>query len=99
MVVVAAHCPVYGVKVYVVVVKLLNTGDHVPLIPLLDVVGKPVIPGGGSGDANELEVALLNSDVPAHCGATCVNVGMVNGVTFIVSCFLQVTPLAVTSHQ
>ena len=79
--------------------KLLNSGDHDPEIPLLDVVGKPVIPGGGGGIANELEVVLLNSDVPAHCGATCVNVGMVNGVTFIVSCFLQVTPLEVTSHQ
>ena len=39
MVVVVAHCPVVGVKVYVVVAVLLIVGDHVPLIALFDVVG------------------------------------------------------------
>jgi len=38
-VVVVAHCPTVGVKVYVVVVVLFNAGDHVPVIPLVDVVG------------------------------------------------------------
>src|SRR5437763_353920 len=38
-VVVVAHCPGSGVKVYVVVAVLLRAGDHVPLIPLLEVVG------------------------------------------------------------
>ena len=38
-VVVAAHCPAFGVKVYVVVAVLLSAGDQVPVIPLFDVVG------------------------------------------------------------
>ena len=39
-VVVVAHCPALGVKVYVVVVVLFKAGDHVPVIPLFDVVCK-----------------------------------------------------------
>ena len=39
IVAVVAHCPAVGVNVYVVVVVLLNAGDHVPVIPSLDVVG------------------------------------------------------------
>jgi hypothetical protein len=39
-VVVAAHCPAFGVKVYVVVAVLFKAGDQVPVIPLLEVVGK-----------------------------------------------------------
>ena len=38
-VVVVAHCPPVGVNVYVVVAVLLSAGDHVPVIPSLDVVG------------------------------------------------------------
>ena len=38
-VVVVAHCPALGVKVYVVVAVLLSAGDHIPVIPLFDVVG------------------------------------------------------------
>ena len=38
-VVVVAHCPASGVKVYVVVAVLFNAGLQVPLMPLLDVVG------------------------------------------------------------
>ena len=38
-VVVVAHCPAVGVKVYVVVVVLFKAGDQLPVIPLLDVVG------------------------------------------------------------
>ena len=39
-VVVNAHWPAFGVKVYVVVVVLFNAGDQVPTIPLMDVVGR-----------------------------------------------------------
>jgi hypothetical protein len=39
-VVVAAHCPAFGVNVYVVVTVLSSAGDHVPIIPLEEVVGK-----------------------------------------------------------
>jgi hypothetical protein len=38
-VVVVAHWPNVGVKVYVVVVVLSNAGDQVPVIPSIDVVG------------------------------------------------------------
>ena len=37
-VVVVAHRPAVGVNVYVVVAVLFIAGDHVPVIPLLDVV-------------------------------------------------------------
>jgi hypothetical protein len=36
---VVAHCPAVGVNVYVVVVVLLIAGNHVPVIPLVDVMG------------------------------------------------------------
>jgi len=39
IVAVLAHCPVLGVNVYVVVLVLFNAGDHVPVIPLFEVVG------------------------------------------------------------
>ena len=39
IVVVSAHKPGVGVKVYVVVSVLLICGDHVPVIPLFEVVG------------------------------------------------------------
>ena len=39
-VVVVAHCPTFGVNVYVVVAVLSSAGDHVPIIPLVEVVGK-----------------------------------------------------------
>ena len=38
-VVVVAHCPAVGVNVYVVVAVLFRAGDHVPVIPSLEVVG------------------------------------------------------------
>ena len=37
---VVAHCPTAGVNVYVVVAVLLSAGDHVPVMPLVDVVGR-----------------------------------------------------------
>ena len=40
MVAVVAHNPAVGVKVYKVVDALFKTGDHVPVMPLVDVVGK-----------------------------------------------------------
>ena len=39
VVVVVAHCPVLGKKVYNFVTVLSSDGDHVPTIPLVDVVG------------------------------------------------------------
>jgi hypothetical protein len=40
IVAVVAQVPVAGVKLYVVVVVLLTAGDHVPVILLLEVVGR-----------------------------------------------------------
>jgi hypothetical protein len=40
IVVVVAHCPASGVNVYVVVLVLFKAGDHDPVIPLSEVVGK-----------------------------------------------------------
>ena len=39
-VVVVAHCPTVGVKVYVVVAWLFKAGDHDPVMLFSDVVGK-----------------------------------------------------------
>jgi hypothetical protein len=39
-----AHCPVFGVNVYVVVVVLLMVGDQVPDIPLIEEDGKVKVP-------------------------------------------------------
>ena len=36
---IVAHSPVVGVKLYVVVAVLSKAGDHVPVIPLFEVVG------------------------------------------------------------
>ena len=60
------HTPEIGVKVYLVVSKLFKAGDHVPAIPLLEVVGKAA------------KVA------PEQIGATCVNVGIADGLTVTV---------------
>ena len=42
IVAVVAHNPVVGVKVYKVVAALLSAGDQVPVMPLVEVVGKSV---------------------------------------------------------
>ena len=62
-----AHRPAVGVKVYVVVCVLFNAGDHVPVIPLFDVVG----------NADKL--------TPEQIGATAVNIGVIFGLTVIVT--------------
>jgi hypothetical protein len=40
IVAVEEHCPLVGANVYKVVAKLFNAGDQVPVIPLVEVVGK-----------------------------------------------------------
>lgn len=42
IVVETAHCPVFGVKVYVVVCVLSKTGDQLPVMPFSEVVGNAV---------------------------------------------------------
>ena len=48
--VVLAHCPTVGEKVYVEVLVLLIVGDQVPLMLLLEVVGKVNEPPEHIGD-------------------------------------------------
>ena len=66
-VVVVAHWPAVGVKVYVVVAVLFSAGAQVPVIPLLDVVGSAA------------------STAPEQIAATGVKVGVMLGLTVIVS--------------
>lgn len=81
MVVFVAHCPAVGVNVYKVVAVLFIAGDHVPFIPLFDVVGKAAItaPLHFAGTPVNVGVILgftviVNVVVVAHCPAAGVNV-------------------------
>src|SRR4051812_29239675 len=67
-VVFVAHCPAVGVNVYVPVVVLSTVaGAHVPVIPLVEVVGR------------------TGAAAPLHIAATAANVGVMLGLTVIVS--------------
>ena len=48
---VVAHCPVDGVKVYVVTAVSIIAGNHVPVIPLVEVFGNDV-PGQAEETVN-----------------------------------------------
>ena len=80
-VVVVAHCPAVGVKVYVVVAVLFSVGAHVPVMPLLEVVGNgdKVAPEHIGATAVNVGVmfgltVIVNVVVVAHCPAAGVNV-------------------------
>ena len=76
-----AHSPAAGVNVYKVVAVLFNAGDHVPVMPLFEVVGNGLsvapeqiaatwVKVGGMGVViNTLIVVSI-----AHCPGVCVNV-------------------------
>ena len=66
IVVLLAQTPAVGVKVYSVVALLSTLGDQIPVIALVEVVGKTA------------------KAAPEQIAATCVNVGVVFGVTTIV---------------
>ena len=80
-VVVVAHCPAVGVKVYVVVVVLLSAGAQDPVMPLVEVVGKAdkVAPEQIGATALKAGVmfgltVMVNVVVVAHCPAVGVKV-------------------------
>jgi len=80
-VVVVAHCPAEGVKVYVVVVVLLIEGDQLPVMPLVEVVGNAGTLAPlqyGPTDANVGVtfgvIVIVSVVVVAHCPAVGVNV-------------------------
>jgi hypothetical protein len=88
-VVVVAHCPTLGVKVYVVVAVLFNAGDQVPAMALVDVVGKAakVAPEQIADTAVNVGVTLgltvmVNVVVFAHCPTLGVKVYVVVAVLF-----------------
>jgi 50S ribosomal subunit-associated GTPase HflX len=88
-VVLVAHCPAVGVNVYTVVDVLFKAGDQVPLIPLLEVVGKAdklppeqiAATAVNVGVTFELTV-IVKVVIVAHCPAVGVNVYTVVDVLF-----------------
>ena len=80
-VVVVAHCPAAGVKVYVVVTVLFSAGDHVPVMLFKDVVGNgdnsPPEHIGATAAKVGVEPGVtvtVNVVVVAHCPAVGVKV-------------------------
>src|SRR5947208_2425972 len=80
-VVVVAHCHGSGVNVYVVVVVLSKAGAHVPVMPLLEVVGRgdKVTPEHIGATAVNVGVILAFTEiikvvVVAHCPGSGVKV-------------------------
>jgi hypothetical protein len=86
---VKAHRPLVGVKVYEVVAKLFNTGDHVPVIPFKEVIGKALKVCPLQIGATPLNVGntfgftvIVNVVIKAHCPTEGVNVYVVVAVLF-----------------
>ena len=80
-VVVVAHCPAVGVKVYVVVAVLLSAGDQVPVMPSLEVRGNAASVAPEQIGATAVNVGrmfgltvMVNVVVVAHCPAAGVKV-------------------------
>ncbi len=99
-VVVVAHNPAVGVKVYVVVAVLFIAGDHVPVIPLLEVVGKaakaaPLHIGDTAVNVGVTFgfIVIDNVVVVAHNPAVGVKVYVVVAVLFIAGDHVPVIPL------
>lgn len=100
IVVVPAHCPAFGVNVYVVVTVLLIAGLHVPMIPLEDVVGSENEPPeqiAGTCVKVGIAVPLFTVTVmlvaEAHCPVFGVNVYVVVAVLLIAGLHAPVIPL------
>ena len=80
-VVVVAHSPAVGVKVYVVVAVLLSAGDQVPVMPSLEVVGNAASVAPEQIGATALNVGrmfgltvMVKVAIVAHCPAVGVKV-------------------------
>ncbi|MET3886014.1 hypothetical protein [Niastella sp. OAS944] len=99
-VVVVAHCPAVGVNVYVVVAVLLSAGAHVPVMPLLELVGngERVAPEQMGATAVNVGVifgltVIVKVVVVAHCPAVGVNVYVVVAVLSKAGAHVPVMPL------
>jgi len=98
-VVVAAHCPAEGVNVYVVVALLFIAGLQVPIMPLVDVVGKAGIEDPAQYGPAELKAGVIigltvivSVVVTAHCPAEGVNVYVVVAVLLIAGLQVPLMP-------
>ena len=98
-VVVVAHCPAVGVKVYVVVAVLFSAGAQVPVMPSLEVRGNAfkVPPEQIGATAANVGVTLgltvmVNVVVVAHCPAVGVNVYVVVAVLLSAGAQVPVMP-------
>lgn len=97
---VEAHCPTFGVKVYVVVATLLIAGLHVPVIPLVEDVGSVKdAPGQIAGTSVNVGVTKVLFTVTvmvvveAHCPAVGVKVYVVVAVLLIAGLHVPLIPL------
>ena len=97
---VVAHCPAAGVNVYVVVAVLSKAGAHVPVTPLLEVVGNAVNVAPEQIAATAVKVgvtfgltAIVKVAVVAHCPAAGVNVYVVVAVLSKAGAQVPVMPL------
>jgi hypothetical protein len=99
IVAVEAHCPAVGVNVYAVVAVLLIAGNHVPVMPLFEVVGKLIVlPAQIAATCVNAGVVLLFTAivivvVVAHCPIVGVNVYVVVAVLLISGDQVPVMPL------
>jgi hypothetical protein len=99
-VVVVAHWPAVGVNVYVVVAVLSKVGVQVPVMPLLEVVGRIVRVAPEQMGATALNVGvmfgltvIIKVAVVAHCPGSGVNVYVVVAVLFSAGAHVPVMPL------
>lgn len=99
IVVVEAHCPAFGVKVYVVVAAVLIAGLHEPLIPFVEVAGRvKAVPEQIAGTCVNAGVILLFTAtvivaVEAHCPAAGVKVYVVVAALFTAGLHEPLIPL------
>ncbi|RQO30958.1 hypothetical protein DBR32_09625 [Taibaiella sp. KBW10] len=78
VVVPTAHCPAFGVNVYVVVAVLLNAGVQLPVMPFVEVVGNGfvVLPKHTGAIAPKLGTTLSTDTVIVVFTAHCPGVGV-----------------------
>ena len=81
MIVVVAHCPTVGVKVYVVVAVLSRAGDQIPVMPFVDDSGNaestaPEQMGATAANVGTMFglTVMVSVAVVAHCPAVGVKV-------------------------
>ena len=94
-----AHCPAVGVNVYVVVFVLSKAGDHVPVIPFVEVVGKALSAPPEQMGATAAKVGVIigltvtvKGAVTAHKPAVGVKVYVVVVVLFKAGDHIPVIP-------